>query len=91
MGMDMIKKANDILNRLENPGTSGRSTANNVEQLPEGSQQAEETSRNVQLETPAQESSSQESASMPTQPDSDSLNVYVYNFLHTFTITLILF
>lgn len=83
----MIRRANEVLNRLENPQTTGRSTANDGEQLPEESHQTEESTRNVPLESssqespvqepPVQESPSQEPSSIPTQPDSDSLNVYV--------------
>lgn len=81
----MIRRANEILSRLENPQISGQSNANDGEQLPEQPQQAEE-SRNVPLEPSSQESpmqessapeSSQEPSSIPAQSDSDSLNVFV--------------
>lgn len=96
----MIRRANEVLNRLENPQTAGRSTANDGEQLPEESQQTEESSRNVPLEpslqespvqeSPAQESASQEPSSIPTQSDSDSLNVYVIN-IYKIVINFILY
>lgn len=94
----MIRRANEVLNRLENPQTTGRSTANDGEQLPEESLQTEEPTRNIPLESssqespvqesPAQESSPQESSSLSTQPDPDSLNVYVK---HTFKIAILFY
>lgn len=61
----MIRRGNEILNRLENPQ---RASATDVEQLPEeSSQQAEDTSRN----------SPPESSAPQTQTDSNSVNVYV--------------
>jgi len=74
--MDMIRRSNEILNRLENPGIV-RPSAADGEQFPEGSQQTEDTSGNAP-----------ESSEPPLQSDPDSVNVYVklvfliYLFIH---------
>lgn len=70
LAIDMIRKANAILNRLENPRTNGRPATTDAEQFPEGVQQAEDIPEGVQLEPSAPESSA-------PQSDSDSVNVYV--------------
>lgn len=72
LAIDMIRRANVILNRLENPRTNGRSAATDAEQFPEAAQQAEDMSEGVQPEPSAPESSIPQ-----TQSDSDSVNVYV--------------
>lgn len=67
LAMDMIRRSNEILNRLENPRTAGQSSATDVEQFPEGSQSADDTGF------------VQPQSSVPqTQSDPDSVNVYVY-------------
>lgn len=67
--MDMIRRSNEILNRLENPGIV-RPSAADVEQFPEGLQQTEDTSGNVP-----------ESSEPPIQSDPDSVNVYVKHIM----------
>eukprot|EP00102_Acyrthosiphon_pisum_P010274 XP_008178543.1 PREDICTED: large proline-rich protein bag6-B isoform X2 [Acyrthosiphon pisum] len=51
LALDMIRRGNEILNRLENPtlirANRQQSSASNAEQLPEGSQQAEATTPSV--------------------------------------------
>lgn len=73
----MIRRSNDILNRLENPRTAGRSSATDVEQFSEGSQSAED----ILLTGLVPPQSSVPESSVPqTQSDSqDSVNVYVNN------------
>lgn len=84
LAIDMIRKSNEILNRLENPRTSGRPTTTDNEQIPEGSQQTDDTSGNV-----PPESSMPESSAQPATSDSDSVNVYVNNlFLNLYDLTL---
>lgn len=91
----MIRRSNEILSRIENPRATGRTSATDVidvEQFPEESQQAESTSENVSLESPAPESSmpasstpesslpassAPESSSIPTQLSSDPDSVNV--------------
>lgn len=68
----MIRRANAILNRLENPRTNGRPATTDAEQFPEGAQLAEDIPEGV-----LPESSAPESSTPPTQSDSDSVNVYV--------------
>lgn len=73
--LDLIRRGNEILNRLENPrSVRQQSSASNAEQFPEGSQQAEATSSpSVSPEgVEAPESSVPQS-----QTDPDSVNVYV--------------
>lgn len=65
LAMDMIRRSNEILRRLENPRTTVR--AADADQLPEGQQQTEEISRNVPPETSGPE----------LQTDPDSMNLYV--------------
>lgn len=67
LAMDMIQRGNEVLNRLENPRTTGRSSTNNTDQFSEEQQQTEETAGNVPTE----------SSVPPTQTDPDSVNVYV--------------
>jgi hypothetical protein len=89
--MDMIRKSNEILNRLENPQSTGQSSTTDAEQFPERTQ-AEDTSVNLPPEASASESSAPESSTPETsvpessasessapiqQSDPDSMNVYV--------------
>lgn len=72
MALDMIRRSNEILNRLENPGsnrTTAQSSTADAEQFPEGPQQTEDVAGNVPADTSAP----------PMQSDPDSLNVYVSN------------
>jgi len=78
---DIIRKANVVLNRLENPGSiqvnRQQSSASNAEQLPEGSQQTEATTPSVPPESVGvPESSASESSAPQSQTDPDSVNVY---------------
>lgn len=82
LALDMIRRGNEILNRLENPGliriARQQSSASNAEQLPEGSQQTEATTPSVPSEgMGAPESSASESSVPQSQADPDSVNVYV--------------
>jgi len=81
LALDMIRRGNEILNRLENPGpwrpNRQQSSASNAEQLPEGSQQSEATTPSVPPEgAGAPESSASESSAPQSQTDPDSVNVY---------------
>lgn len=97
LALDMIRKANEILNRLENPRSNGQSSATNAEQFPEGSQQAEATSPNVPpeglgaAESSQPESSASESFGPQTQTDHDSVNVCVKVYLKIWLFIPILF
>jgi len=78
----MIRRGNEVLNRLENPRSNRQSSASNTRQFPEGSQQTGTTSTSVPSEvagTP--ESSHAESSTLQSQTDSDSVNVYVKIYL----------
>lgn len=80
LAMDMIRKSNEILNRLENPQSTGQSSAMETDQFPERTQ-AEDTSVNLPPEASAPESSTPESVPESSahiqQSDPDSVNVYV--------------
>lgn len=72
MAMDMIRRGNEVLNRLENPSASQilqpPGTDSEQPQFPEGSQQTEDTLGSVPPE----------SSTHPTHhTDPDSVNVYV--------------
>lgn len=78
--LDMIRRGNAILNRLENLRPSQQqSSASNTEQTPEGSQQAEAKSPSISPEgvrAPAGVEAP-ESSVPQSQTDPDSVNVYV--------------
>ncbi|KAL4122331.1 hypothetical protein QTP88_014681 [Uroleucon formosanum] len=93
LALDMIRRGNEILNRLENPGliriARQQSSASNAEQLPEGSQQAEATTPSVPSEgMGAPESSASESSAPQSQADPDSVNVS-YEVDETFPNTVV--
>lgn len=78
----MIRRGNEVLNRLENPRSNRQSSSSNARQFPEGSQQAETTSTSVPPEAAGTPESSQAESSAPqSQTDSDSVNVYVIIYL----------
>lgn len=82
MALDMIRRSNEILNRLENPGsnrTTAQSSTANAEQFPEGPQQTEDVAGNVPADTSAP----------PLPSDPDSLNVYVSNLFLRILVTLV--
>jgi len=77
----MIRRGNEVLNRLENPRSNRQSSSSNARQFPEGSQ-AETTSTSVPPEVAGTPESSQAESSAPqSQTDSDSVNVYVKIYL----------
>lgn len=93
LALDMIRRGNEILNRLENPGpwrpNRQQSSASNAEQLPEGSQQSEATTPSVPPEgAGAPESSASESSAPQSQTDPDSVNVS-YEVDETFPNTVV--
>jgi len=73
----MIRRGNEVLNRLENPRSNRQSSSSNARQFPEGSQQAETTSTSV----PPEVAGTPESSAPQSQTDSDSVNVYVKIYL----------
>jgi len=85
LALDMIRRGNEILNRLERPlPNPSQSSASNAEQYPEGSQHADASSILVspeRVEAPESfllESSASESYYVPqSQIDSETINVYV--------------
>jgi len=97
LALDMIRRGNEILNRLENPRSNGQSSASNARQFPEGSQQAETTSTSVPPEvvgapeSSQPESSTSESSAPQSQTDPDSVNVYVTIYLKYDYIILIIY
>lgn len=81
MALDMIRRSNEILNRLENPGsnrTTAQSSTADAEQFPEGSQQTEDVTGNVPSDTSAP----------PLPSDPDSVNVS-YEVDETFPNTVV--
>lgn len=79
MAMDMIRRSNEVLNRLENPSANHTSQSAVVDSEQEGSQQAEETSRNILPESVR-----------PILSDPESVNVYV-KFLEVYFCVLTVF
>ncbi|CAH1726122.1 large proline-rich protein bag6-B isoform X2 [Aphis gossypii] len=89
LALDMIRRGNEVLNRLENPRSNRQSSSSNARQFPEGSQQAETTSTSVPPEAAGTPESSQAESSAPqSQTDSDSVNVS-YEVDETFPNTVV--
>ncbi|XP_025206155.1 large proline-rich protein bag6-B isoform X2 [Melanaphis sacchari] len=89
LALDMIRRGNEIINRLENPRSNGQSSTSNARQFPEGSQQAETASTSVPPEVVGTPESSQPESSVPqSQTDSESVNVS-YEVDETFPNTVV--
>jgi hypothetical protein len=88
LALDMIRRGNEVLNRIENPvliqHNQQQSSPSNAEQLPEGSQQAEATTPSV----PSESVGASESSAPQSQTDSDSVNVS-YEVDETFPNTVV--